>query len=246
METATQLPEESVTMSDPQRGLIERLVPRIDRIARRVWSTGGYLGELDEIRSAAYEGACAAAMRANIDDPRSSAYVCKRAWGAAKDARRGFVGRRVRGEYKPPPKRNGRYLQLDDYGVIAATAIMDATPSEGTIPSGVLACLEESEKLVIRGYFELGLNLREIAECSKVTESRISQILKKSLEKLRSLKDGKRVRAPKLTRPAKLATLETSQKRMESKAPNMLPVDRLMALLERLTDVMERLEAKLK
>ena len=200
METSTQLSEESVTMGDPQRLLIEELVPRIDRIAQRIWSIGGYRGELEEIRSAAYEGACTAAIRANIDDPRSASYVCKRAWGAALDSRRGVVGRCVRGEYKPPsPRNSGQHLQLDDYQVIAAITMMDSTPEEGTIPSEVLACLEESEKLVVRGYFELGLNLREIAECSKVTGGRVSQILKKALEKLRSSKEGKRVPVPKPT-----------------------------------------------
>ncbi len=245
METATQLPEESVTMNDPQRHLIEELVPRIDRIAHRIWSAGGFRGELDEIRSAAYEGACSAAMRADISDPRSAAYVCKRAWGAALDSRRGIAGRRVRGEYKPPPMVNRRHFELSNYRVEAVSVMMDKTSEDGTISESILLPLSQSQEFVVRGYFELGLTQEEIGDEMDVSGSRVYQILKQSFDTMRKHQTGEVIVKPRQSRPRKHASLGKGRAKTVSKIHAEPPVDRLMALLERLTDVMERLEAKL-
>jgi len=243
METATQLPEAS-TMSDPQCRLVEKLVPRIDRIARRVWSTGGFLGDLNEIRSAAYEGACTAAMRADLADPRSSAYVCKRAWGAAKDARRGFSGRFQAGRYIPPPIVNRRHFELSNHRVDAVSMMMDQTTEDGTIPESMLLPLSENQEFVVRGYFERGLTQEEIGDEMDSSGSRVCQMLKQALDVMRRHQTGQVIAKPRQSKPRKRARLGERGGTV-SKIYAEPPVDRLMALLERLTNVLERMEAKL-
>lgn len=169
-------------MNDSQRHFVEELVPQIDHTAFKVWAKGGYRGELDEIRSAAYEGACSAATRADIADPRSVAYVCKRAWGAAKDERRRVAGRRrTDGEYILPPMANRRHLELNSHLVDVVSMMMDRTPEDSTIPESMLLSLSQNQKFVVRGYYELGQTQDEIAEELGLTGGRVCQILKQSL-----------------------------------------------------------------
>ena len=233
-------------MNDPQRHLIEELVPRIDRIARRVWSTGGFLGDLDEIRSAAYEGACSAAMRADIADPRSSSYVCKRAWGAAKDARRGFTGRFVNGHFTPPPIINRKHFELSNHRVSAVSMMMDKTSEDGTISESILIPLSEMQEFVVRGYFERGQTQEEIGDELDTSGSNVCQVLKKALDAMHRHQTGKVIARPRQASSKKRPSLGRGRAKTVSTIHAEPPVDRLMALLERLTDVLVQLEAKLK
>ncbi len=167
-------------------------MPHINRIASKVWAKGGYRGEPDEIQSAAYEGACSAATRVDITDPRSPAYVCKRAWGAAKDERRRVTGRRrTDGEYILPPMASRRHLELSSHMIDVVSMMTDWTLEDSTIPESMLFSLSPNQKLVVRGYYELGQTQDEIAEDLGLTGSRVCQILKRSLDIMRPRLEAK-------------------------------------------------------